>query len=168
MSSISGVLKTVSGQTLPALAGVLRKAAANAAERGVAEEVFLTARLYPDMFPLARQVQIATDMVARGAARLAGVEFLSLPDVETTFEALIARIDKVDAFIKGCDAAAIDANEATELQIPMGPNTTMPMTGRAYLLTFVLPNLYFHAATAYGILRHSGVPLGKRDFLTAG
>lgn len=164
---LSDVLKSMSGQALPALASVLAKASAHATERKIDEANFLSQRLYPDMFNLTKQVQLATDFTARGAARLAGVDFLSLPDTETTFADLIARIGKVTAFIQGLDDAAINAREAEILQIPMGPDTVMPMPGRAYLLNYVLPNLYFHSATAYDILRQGGVVLGKRDFMMA-
>jgi hypothetical protein len=164
---LSQILKSAAGQTLPAMASVLAKASSQLAERKIAEEVLLGSRLYPDMFALTRQVQVATDMIARGAARLAGVDFLSLPDVETSFAELIARTEKVNAFIQGLPDDALNASEEAVLQIPMGPDTTMPMPGITYLLSFVFPNFYFHAATAYGILRHNGVALGKRDFLMA-
>ena len=164
---LSQILKSAAGQTLPAMASVLAKASSQLAERKVAEEVLLGSRLYPDMFALARQVQVATDMIARGAARLAGVDFLSLPDNETSFADLIARCERANAFVQGLSDEALNANEDTILQIPMGPDTTMPMPGISYLQSFVLPNFYFHAATAYGILRHNGVVLGKRDFLMA-
>jgi hypothetical protein len=118
------------------------------------------------MFALTRQVQIACDMPARGAARLSGAEMPSFPDNETSFAELISRIEKAVAFINTKDMAAIDAADETEFQIPMGPGKVVPMTGRAYLMTFVLPNMYFHASTAYGLLRHNGVVLGKQDFLT--
>lgn len=158
------VLKTTTGQILLAMAGVLRKAAAHAAERNIPEENILGARLAPDMFNMARQVQIATDMAARGAARLAGSEFLSLPDTETSFEQLIERVMKAHAFIQAASNEAIEANDQQVMQIPVGPETR-DMTGRAYLLNFLLPNFYFHATTAYALLRHNGVSLSKRDFL---
>jgi hypothetical protein len=164
-TTLSNTLKSTAAQTLGALCGVLAKAKANLAERNIPEQVLLNDRLAPDMFPLSRQVQTATDMVSRGAARLAGVDFLTLPDDETSLDALIARVRKVNDFIQSADGAAIDASADKILAIPMGPETR-DFPGEAYLLNFVFPNLYFHASMAYAILRHNGVPLGKRDFLT--
>ncbi|HET9159918.1 MAG TPA: DUF1993 domain-containing protein [Caulobacteraceae bacterium] len=164
-ATLSNTLKSTAGQVLGALCGVLVKAKANLADRNIAEEIILNDRLAPDMFPFTRQVQTATDMVSRGAARLAGVDFLTLSDDEKTLDDLILRLRKVNAFIQGADDAAIDASAQKILSIPMGPETR-DFPGEAYLLNFVLPNLYFHATMAYAILRHNGVPLGKRDFLT--
>ena len=162
---LADTLKATAGQMLPALCGVLAKGQASAAERNIPEEVFLGDRLYPDMFPLAKQVQTGTDILARGTARLAGVDFLSLPDTETSFAELIARARKVHDFVQGASSEAIEANADAILNIPMGPETRQ-FPGRAYLLNFVLPNLYFHATMTYAILRHRGVVLGKRDFMT--
>ena len=164
---LSEILKSTSGQMLPALAGILAKGQASAAERNIGEEVFLTDRLYPDMFPLVRQVQTATDMIARGTARLTGSDFLSLPDVETSFAELIARTRKVGDYIQAASSEAIDANADAILSIPMGPETRQ-FPGRVYLLNFVLPNFYFHTSMTYALLRHRGVVLGKRDFMTPG
>ena len=165
--NLSEILKSTAGQMLPALCGCLGKGKAWAAERGVAEAVLLNDRLSADMFPLVRQVQTATDMIARGTARLAGVDFLALPDEETSFDELIARARKVGEFIQFSDASAIDGSADRILPIPMGPETR-EMAGRAYLLSFVLPNFFFHDTMSYAILRHNGVPLGKRDFLVPG
>lgn len=164
--SIAHVLKSVPAQMLPSITGCLKKAQAWAAERNIPESVLLNDRLAPDMFPLVRQVQVATDMLARGTARLAGVDFLSLPDTETTFDELYARIAKVAEFVEQASSEAIDSRADEILQIPMGPETR-PFPGRDYLLGFVLPNFYFHLSMTYAILRHNGVPLGKRDFLAA-
>lgn len=165
MTTTSAVLKSVSAQCLGALANVLKKGAEHAAAAKIDESVMLGLRLYPDMFPLSRQVQIATDQIARGTARLAGLDMPSHPDVETTFAALIERVNKVNAYCQAANAATIDSRSETMLTIPVGGGQEMPMSCDAYLLTFVLPNLYFHAATAYDILRHNGVVLGKKDFL---
>jgi hypothetical protein len=127
--------------------------------------VFLNFRLFPDMFPLTRQVQIATDQVTRGAARLADVDLPAFPDVETTFAQLIERTQNANAYVQAASAEAIDGRTDTVISIPIGGGQELPMPCSAYLSSFILPNLYFHAATAYNILRHNGVLLGKRDFL---
>lgn len=163
--ALSAILKAASAQTLGALGGILKKGADHAAAAKLPEEVFLNFRLFPDMFPLARQVQIATDQATRGAARLAGVDLPSFPDVETTFAQLIERTQRANAYVQDASAEAIDTRADTIINIPIGGGQEMPMTCAAYLQSFVFPNLYFHAATAYNILRHNGVPLGKRDFL---
>lgn len=163
----STVLKSTSAQMLGAMASFLRKAADHAAARKIPEEVFLNARLYPDMFPLTRQVQIACDQVTRGTARLAGADLPSFPDVETTFAQLIERIQKADAFCQAADPAAIDRRTDVAITVPIGGGQEISLTCGAFLTGFVFPNLYFHAATAYDILRHNGVVLGKKDFLRA-
>jgi uncharacterized protein len=162
--TISFILKTSTNQMLGSLRGTLRKGEEHARAMNVEDAVFLGARLFPDMLPLSRQVQIACDNAARGAARLSGVELPAFPDTETTFAELIARCDAALAFINSADNAKIDANENETLQIPIGPQT-MPMQGRQYLTTFVLTNMIFHVTMAYALLRHQGVVLGKRDFL---
>jgi hypothetical protein len=165
MTATSTVLKSASGQMLGCLASILKKAADHAAATKVPEEVFLNSRLYPDMFHLTRQVQIATDQIARGTARLAGLELPSHPDVETSYAQLIERVNKVNAYCQAASSADIDKRSETNITIPIGGGQEATMTCSQYLLTFVLPNLYFHAATAYDILRHNGVVLGKKDFL---
>jgi uncharacterized protein len=163
--TLAEVLKSTSGQMLPALCGILTKGQASAAERNIPEEVFLNDRLYPDMFPLVRQVQTATDMIARGTARLTASDFLSLPDTETSFAELIARARKVHDYVQAASNEAIEANADALLSIPLGPETRQ-MPGRVYLLNFVFPNVYFHTSMTYALLRHRGVVLGKRDFMT--
>jgi hypothetical protein len=161
----SGALKAASAQTLGALGGILKKGADHATAAKLPEEVFLNFRLFPDMFPLTRQVQIATDQVTRGAARLADVDLPAFPDVETTFAQLIERTQNANAYVQAASAEAIDGRTDTVVSIPIGGGQELPMPCSAYLSSFILPNLYFHAATAYNILRHNGVLLGKRDFL---
>jgi hypothetical protein len=117
------------------------------------------------MFPLTRQVQIATDQVTRGAARLAGMDLPSYPDVETTFAQLIERTQKANAYVQAAASEAMDKRTETVVNIPLGGGQEMQMTCSAYLTSWVIPNLYFHATTAYNILRHNGVALGKRDYL---
>lgn len=163
--AISTLLKTTAGQMLPALAGVLEKGAAHAQARGISEDVLVNARLYPDMFALSRQVQIASDVVARGAARLAAVEAPSFPDEEKTFADLIARATAANDYIQGVASAALDESAERSVTFPTGPDTTMTLKGAQYLLTFVLPNHYFHVTTAYAILRHNGVDIGKHAYL---
>jgi hypothetical protein len=151
-------------QMLGGLSGVLTKAAANAAERKIDPSVFIAARLAPDMFALARQVQIATDMAKGGIARLAGVEIPKYEDTETTLEALQERLAKTIAFIESVPAASIEGTDDKTIVITAGQRE-LTFTGQAYLLSWVLPNVIFHVTTAYDILRHNGVPVGKRDFL---
>jgi hypothetical protein len=162
---ISDLIKTASAQTLGALGGILKKGAEHAATVKVPEDVFLNFRLYPDMFPLSRQVQIATDSLARGAARLAGMELPAFPDVETTVLQLVDRTQKANAYVQGVSSEAMNARANTVVNIPIGGGQELPMTCAAYLQGWVFPNLYFHTATAYNILRHNGVHLGKKDFL---
>lgn len=163
--AISSIIKGASIQTLGALGGILKKGADHAATHKLPEEVFLNFRLFPDMFPLTRQVQIATDQLTRGAARLAGMDLPSFPDVETSFAQLIERTQKANAYVQAASSEAMDKRAEVTINIPVGGGQELPMTCTQYLSSFVFPNLYFHAATAYNILRHNGVALGKRDFL---
>lgn len=163
-SSVSYQLKSATNQTLGALKGILAKGEAYAGALKCEESALLSQRLYPDMFAVPRQIQIACDTVARGAARLAGLEMPSFPDTEQTFAELIARCQKAMDYVNAIDDTKIDATAKTTLQIPMG-QATLPMTGEQYLSGFILTNLHFHAAMAYGLLRMQGVQIGKRDFL---
>jgi hypothetical protein len=151
---------------LNALSGVLDKAAAYAAAKKIDPAVLLGWRLAPDMFALARQVQVACDQAKNGAARLAGAEPPKFEDTETSIDQLKGRIAKTLAYIKGLDAKAIDASPDREITFPLGPNKSQ-MKGGDFLDHFVLPNFYFHLTAAYAIVRHCGVELGKRDFLGA-
>jgi hypothetical protein len=146
------------------LAAVLKKGADHAKARGIEPAVLVNARLFPDMFPLARQVQIATDMAKGGAARLAGVEVPSFPDTESSFEELQQRIARTLAFLKGLKATQYAGADARHIQLQMRMGS-IGFDGRDYLVGWVLPNFYFHLATAYNILRHNGVELSKADFL---
>jgi uncharacterized protein len=152
---------------LTALSGVLDKAAAFAAAKKIDPAVLLHSRLAPDMFDLARQVQVATDQARRGAARLAGAEAPSYEDNETTIDQLKARLAKTVAYLKTLDAKSIDASADREITFPIGGGNNGQMKGNDYLNHFVLPNFYFHLTAAYAILRHLGVDIGKRDFLGA-
>lgn len=146
------------------LSGLLDKAAAHVALAGVAEATLVEARLAPDMYTLARQVQIATDAAKGFAARVAGIEIPSFADEESTLEELKARIAKTVDFLKSVDSAQINAGEDRIIELKIGGVPT-PFTAQAYLLGFATPNFYFHLTTTYAILRHNGVPLGKMDFL---
>ena len=151
-------------QVLDSLLNILGKAAAHCQARKIDQTVLLGCRLFPDMFPLVRQVQIVTDQAKGMAARLAGVDVPNYPDDETSFEALQARVAGTMSFIKSIHPHQIDGAEDKDIHLKIG-GSEMNFKGQQYLLHFVFPNFYFHAATAYNILRHNGVELGKRDFL---
>lgn len=151
-------------RSLRNLAAILAKAAAHAEAKGIDPAVLLQARLYPDMFPLVRQVQIATDIARRGLARLAGVESAAMEDNEASFEDLIGRIATTLANLEAFTPEQIDGTETKAIELPIR-GETLRFSGQSFLLFFVLPNVYFHVTTAYDILRHNGVELGKRDFL---
>ena len=151
-------------KSLTALKGVLAKGAAHAQAKKIDESVLLTSRLYPDMFPLTRQVQIAADFGKGPVARLAGVEVPKYDDTEATFAELAARIDKTLAFVGTFTAAQIDGQEDRDIQLTIAGNP-VNFKGQPYLLHFAMPNLYFHMSMAYAILRHNGVDVGKRDFI---
>lgn len=149
---------------LAALSRVLEKAEAHAAARKIDEGVFLTARLYPDMFPLVRQVQIACDQARRGAVRLKGGVPEAIPDTETTFADLRARITRTIDALDALKPADFDGAEGRTVTFKAGPRE-ISFTGADYIRRWIVPNYYFHATAAYAILRHNGVELGKADFL---
>ena len=151
-------------KTLSNLKAVLQKAKAHALELKIEEAVYTQARLYPDMLPLSRQVQIATDIARGAAARLAGNEPPAYEDNEKTFDDLVARVERTIDYMAKLEAAKFQDAATREITRPVRgqPHT---FSGINYLLQFATPNVYFHTATAYGILRHNGVPLGKADFL---
>ena len=146
------------------LSAILVKAATHAEAKKIAPSVFINARLAPDMYPLSRQVQIATDLVKGCAARLAGIDVPSYSDNETTFDELQARIAKTVAFLQSVTAAQIDGSEERNITLKFGPKE-FHFLGQPYLLDFVYPNFHFHLTTAYAILRHNGVDLGKMDYV---
>lgn len=160
----SHVAMSAFGQMFKALHIILDKAEKHAKEAGVEEQVYLNWRLAPDMFTMTRQVQIACDIAVRGATRLAGAELPSFPDTEQSFADLKARVSKAERHISSLSIAAIDANPDGDITVPMR-DTQMTMKREQFLLNFVLPNVYFHAAAAYLNLRNAGAPLGKSDFL---
>jgi hypothetical protein len=151
-------------RALANLSNILDKGAAFAETRKIDPSVLINSRLAPAMFPLSKQVQIATDMAMRGSARLAGVDFTNMPDTETTFPELQERISKTLKFVKTLSASQIDGSETKKITIPVG-GKDWTFTGQDYLFNFVLPNLFFHITATYLILRHNGVELGKLDFL---
>jgi hypothetical protein len=153
-------------RTLSNMKAFLVKAKAHALDHKVEEAVYVNARLYPDMLPLSRQVQIATDIARGAAARLSGVEPPAYEDTEQTFDDLIARVQRTLDYMADLDAAKFDDAATREITRPVRgqPHT---FTGINYLVQFAIPNVFFHTAMAYGILRHNGVPLGKADYLGA-
>lgn len=151
-------------KTLGNLAGILDKAAAFTAARKVDESVLLGYRLAPDMLTLAKQIQIATDHAKGAPARLAGIEAPVFENTEASFAEFKARIDKIIVFIGTLKPAQIDGSEERDISLKIGGNT-LSYQGQPYLLHFALPNFFFHVTTAYAILRHCGVELGKKDFI---
>ncbi|MFM5954532.1 MAG: DUF1993 family protein [Novosphingobium sp.] len=129
------------------------------------EADLLEARLAPDMFPLARQIQIASDGAKGAAARLTGIEAPAMPDTETSFAELKARCDKTIAYLQSVDPAAFDAGESREVVLTFPNGGGMRFDGATFLTGFAVPNFYFHATATYAILRAQGVELGKADFL---
>ena len=150
--------------TLKNLSAILDKARAHAEAKKVDEQVLTSARLFPDMFALARQVQIACDSAKGAVARLAGVDIPKHEDTEKTFDELKARIAKTIAFIEGVKAAQVDGSDEKEVVLKL-QGKDVPFKGLQYLMGFAWPNFYFHVTTAYNILRHNGVELSKRDFI---
>jgi hypothetical protein len=148
------------------MSALLDKAAAHAAAKKFDPVVLAQARLYPDMYPLARQVQIACDTAKGAAARLAGVEVPKHEDTETTLAELKARIAKTVDFLKSVSAAQLKDAESRAIEIKF-PNGSWKFTGIGYLNDFVLPNFYFHVSMVYALLRKSGVEIGKGDYLGA-
>jgi len=152
-------------QFLTSLSAVLDKAAAYAEAKKVEPAVLLNTRLAPDMFPLVRQVRAATDHAISACGRLAGADMPSFANAETTIPELKDRIAKTIDFLKGLKPAQIDGSEDKAIKITFPSGATREFTGQSLLLTNSLPNFYFHCTTAYDILRHCGIELGKRDFM---
>ncbi len=156
----------VFAKTLGNLSAILDKAAAHAEAKKIDPAVLLASRLYPDMFPLTKQVQVACDFAKGTVARLAGEEPPKYDDTETTFEALKARIARTVDYVQGFQAARFAGAEERDVQMKIR-DQTLSFKGLPYLAHVALPNFFFHATTAYDILRHNGVELGKRDFIGA-
>jgi uncharacterized protein len=148
---------------LNALSLLIDKAEAYAAEKKFPPEALLRARLFPDMYDFIRQVQTATDQAKGGAARVANVPVPAFPDTEASFAELRARVAKTIAFLETIKPDQFEGRENVEVTFPMGA-ATGSMKGQDYLIGFVIPQFYFHCTTAYGLLRHNGLTIGKRDF----
>lgn len=146
------------------LDNIVSKAEAYAEDNGIEPSALLRARLFPNMRDFIFQVQVVTDMAKSCAARLAGAEVPKWSDDEETFADVHARIKKAQDFIAQFEPEQFEGSEDLEFELKLGSHT-VPFTGKSYLLAFVLPNLYFHMATAYNLMRHNGLDLGKRDFL---
>jgi hypothetical protein len=159
-ASVPAILKM-----LNALSGILDKAAAYCEARKIDEKVLLSSRLFPNMLPLSAQFQIVSDNAKGITARLAQAEIPSYPDTETTIAELKARLAKTAEFVKALHPGAFDGAEARTITLTFGGGRKVDFTGQDYLFVHGLPNFYFHATTAYDILRHAGLEIGKRDYL---
>jgi uncharacterized protein len=152
-------------QILGSLSGILTKAEAHCKAKNIAPDVLLGARLYPDMLPLSKQIQLASDFAAKACARLTHSEVPSTPDTEKTFEELKQRLAQTIEYVKSFKPAQFEGGDIREVTFPIGPSNSMTLKGQQFLSGFAFPNFYFHATTTHGILRHNGVEIGKRDFL---
>lgn len=146
------------------LSKFIDKAAAYCEQKKCEPAALITFRLYPDMLPFSRQIQIACDQAKGCAARLAAIDPPKFEDTETTFAELQARIERTISFIRGVSREAIDASAGREIAMKIGPNE-IKLSGQKFLTEFALPNFFFHVTAAYIILRHNGVELGKRDYI---
>lgn len=162
--SMHAVSAPIFVRNLKNLSSMLNKAEQQAKTKGYDPAVLLSARLAPDMFPLTKQIQIASDHAKGCMARLAGHQIEAIEDTETTFADLQARIKKVLGIVEGYKAEDLDGSEAREITIKI-PNMELKFSGLDYVTQWAMPNFYFHATMAYAILRHNGIELGKRDFL---
>jgi len=151
-------------RSLNNLLNILEKGAKHAEEKKIDPVVLINSRLYPDMFPLSRQVQITSDIARRGIAQLAGLEAPKIEDKESTFPELSDRIHQTIAYLETFKPEQIDGSEEKAITLEMRSGS-LSFVGQSFLVNFILPNVYFHVTTAYNILRHSGVELGKKDFL---
>lgn len=152
-------------QMLGSLSALLQKAEAYSEQHKIEADALLGARLFPNMFPLRRQVQIACDFARGVSARLAGVEVPKSPDTEQTFEDLQALITKTVGFVESLSKAQFDQSDSREIVTRPGTPKERKFTGQAYLLNYGLPQFFFHVTTAYALLRHNGVELGKGDYM---
>ncbi|HTP47755.1 MAG TPA: DUF1993 domain-containing protein [Casimicrobiaceae bacterium] len=156
----------VFARTLTNLKGILQKAAEHAKGKKIDESALLNARLFPDMFVFTRQVQIACDFARGTGARLAGLEPPAYEDTEQSFAELVSRVERSLEYLRTLKPQQIDGSESREIVRPVR-GEPKKFTGINYLLQFALPNFFFHVATAYAILRHSGIDIGKADFIGA-
>jgi hypothetical protein len=151
-------------KSLVQLVHVMEKAVANAKARNFETSVLVNARLAPDMLPFARQIQLVSDFAKNSMARLAGIDPPKFEDTETTMDELFARVQKTIEFIDSVSAAALEGSETRDIKIALR-DRTLELKGLAFLQNWALPNFFFHHVTAYNLLRHNGVDIGKRDFL---
>jgi hypothetical protein len=150
------------------LSWLLEKGEAFATAKKIEPGVLLNARLAPDMFPLTRQVQVACDIAKNSVSRIAGHEPPRFEDNETSFEQLRARIARTIAFMKGLPAKDFENSETREIKVPAGPDRTLELKGLNFVQTWAIPHVFFHVTTAYNILRHNGVEIGKSDYIGGG
>jgi hypothetical protein len=150
------------------LSWLLEKGEAFATAKKIDPSVLLASRLAPDMFPLTRQVQVACDIAKNSVSRLAGQEPPRFEDNETTFEQLRARIARTVAFMKGLPAKDFENSETREIKVPAGPDRTLEFKGLNFVQSWAIPHVFFHVTTAYNILRHNGVEIGKSDYIGGG
>ena len=165
--TIQSVTLTSLTRGLRTTLSLLEKAKAHAEAAGTSPDAYVEARLFEDMLPLSGQIQRVSDTAKGAVARLTGLDAPAMADDEKTFADLQDRIAKTLAYVESIPASAFDGAESREILVPAG-GFTLSFTGSDYLLEFVIPNFNFHVVTAYDILRHNGVPLGKRDFLGIG
>jgi hypothetical protein len=163
--TLHGIVLPTITQILGSLETILDKAIIHAETRKIDPSVLVNYRLAPDMFPLSRQIQIASDHAKNCVARLTGTEAPAFPDDEASLDELKARVGKTLAYVAGFKAAAFEGSEARKIELKFPNGMEFNFTGETYVTRWFLPNFYFHATTAYDILRHAGVDLGKRDFL---
>lgn len=166
--ALSHIFKSSTAQAFRGLTTVLEKAKAHAEATEATEEALLNNRLFPDMHEMKWQVQMITEFAVRGAARMSGVPSDSLPDIPfegDSFDALIARVASCAKTVTEADDAVIDGNADLAISMPIGPEQTIDINGQAYVLSFFLPNLFFHVTTAYNLLRAQGVSVGKIDYM---
>jgi uncharacterized protein len=163
--SVQAVTVDLFTQSLTNLSALLEKGLAHATARKFDPSVLLNSRLAPDMFPLSRQVQIACDSAKNSCSRLAGLEPPRFEDNEKTIEELRARIARTIEYIKGIPTSALEGSEDRDIRVPTGPDKFLDFKGLTFVQRWAIPNVFFHITTAYAILRHNGVEIGKRDFL---
>ena len=152
-------------QLLTALRAILAQADAQAVANSIEPDAFLGARLYPNMFPLTKQVQIATDFARGVSARLSGVDVPTYEDKEKSFADLDGLLARTLEFLDGVNSAKFEGSETKEIVLRPGTPKEKKLSGQAYLANYGLPQFFFHVTTAYAILRHNGLPIGKRDFM---
>jgi hypothetical protein len=163
--SVSNIVKPVIQQYLGSLSHLVDEAQKFSAEKGLKDEVLLQSRLAPDMHPLVWQIQMISEFAPRCASRLAEIDIPEFSYVESTFSELKERIQRSIEYVDNIDDAALDAGLERIQGVPFGPDKTVEFRGPIYLNHFFLPNFFFHITTAYNILRHNGVPLGKLDYV---